>query len=148
MLLAASLAPADDPGKLRQQLQQTTDPVERAKLTAKLGDAMLKQMAVEYKAKEYEAGDRLLGEYLESVRAAYRGLRDSGRNARKKPAGFKDLEIHLRKSARVLEDLSKLVPFEERQPLQQAVEEVAEIRTGLLEALMSGSKDTAPRSGI
>lgn len=139
VLVTAGLAVADDPGRLRQQLQQTTDAVERAKLTAKLGEELLKQMAVEYKAKEYETGDQVLQEYMASVRAAYNGLKSSGRNARKKPAGFKQLEIHLRKSGRVIEDLSKQVPFEQREPLQRAVDEVASIRSGLLEALMQGN---------
>ena len=148
VLVAVSAAAADDPGKLRQQLQQTSDPVERAKLTAKLGDEMLKQMAVEYKAKEYEAGGQVLQDYLTAVRAAYQGLKDSGRNARRKPGGFKELEVHLRKSSRVIEDLSKLVPFEEREPLRLAAEEVGEIRSGLLEALMRGKGNPAPPSDI
>ena len=148
VLVAAGLAVADDPGRLRQQLQQTTDAVERAKLTAKLGDQLLKQMAVEYKAKEYERGDQVLQEYLTSVRTAYQGLKASGRNARKKPAGFKELEIHLRKSGRVIEDLSKLVPFDRRESLRQAVDEVATIRSGLLEGLMQGKKNPTPPSDI
>lgn len=148
VLVTAGLGVADDPEKLRQQLQQTTDAVERAKLTAKLGEELLKQMGVDYKAKEYEAGDLVLQEYLASVRAAYQGLQASGRNARKKPAGFKELEIHLRKSGRVIEDLSKLVPVDQREPLRQAVDEVAGIRSGLLGALMQGKKNPTPPSDI
>ena len=148
VLFAAILAVADEPAQLRQQLQQTTDAVERAKLTAKLGDELLKQMGVEYKAKNYEAGDQVLQEYLTAVRAAYQGLKATGRNARKKPAGFKQLEIHLRKSGRVIDDLSKLVPVDQREPLQQAVDEVATIRSSLLEALMEGKKNPTPPSDI
>ncbi len=148
VLVTAGLGVADDPARLRQQLQQTTDAVERAKLTAKLGNELLKQMAVEYKAKEYETGDQVLQEYLTSIRSAYRGLQASGRNARRKPAGFKELEIHLRKSGRVIEDLSKQVPYDQREPLRQAVDEVATIRSGLLEALMQGKGNPPPPSDI
>ncbi len=148
VVVSASLALADDPTRLRQELQQTTDAVERAKLTAKLGDELLKQMAIEYKAREYEAGDQVLLEYMTSVRSAYNGLKASGRNARKKPAGFKQLEIHLRKSVRVIEDLSKQVPFEQREPLRQAAEEVGNIRSGLLEDLMKGKGNAPPPSDI
>ena len=148
LLVATGLAVGDDPGKLRQQLQQTSDAVERAKLTAKLGDELLKQMAVEYKAKNYEAGGQVLQEYLTAVRAAYQRLKDSGHNARKKPGGFKELEIHLRKSGRVIDDLSKLLPVEEREPLLKAVDEVADIRSGLLNALMEGKKNPKPPSDI
>ena len=148
VVVSASLAAADDPTRLRQQLQQTTDAVERAKLTAKLGEELLKQMAREYKAQEYEAGDQVLLEYMTSVRSAYSGLKASGRNARKKPAGFKELEVHLRKSVRVIEDLSKQVPFEQREPLRQAAEEVGNIRSELLGDLMKGKGNPPPPSNI
>ena len=139
VLFLTSLALADDLGKLRGELQRESDPVERAKLTAKLGDELLKLIAIEYKQEKYKAGEQVLGEYMEAVRTAYRGLQASGRNARQKPAGFKHLEIHLRKSGRILEDVSKQAPEEQRERLQRAVGELAGIRAGLLEALMQGN---------
>jgi len=145
-LLLTGLAQADNLGKLRQKLEQESDPIDRAKLTAKLGDELLKQMGDRYKAGAYTDGEELLDEYLKAVRAAHRGLQQSGRDARRKPAGFKQLEIHLRKSARDLERIAQHAPADSRQTLREAENEVDAIRSELLQALMQGN--AKPKSDI
>lgn len=145
-LLLASLALADNLDKLRQELARADDAVDRAKATAKLGDELIKQMAERYKAGAYTDGEQLLEEYLKAVRAAHRGLQESGRDARRKPAGFKQLEIHLRKSAPSLERISQHAAADSREALAQAQDELAAIRSELLHALMQGN--AKPKSDI
>ncbi len=145
-LLLAGLALANNLEKLRQELARADDPVERAKATAKLGDELIKQMGDRYKAGANTDAEQLLEEYLKAVRAAHRGLQESGRDARRKPAGFKQLEIHLRKSAHSLERIAQHAPADSRQALVQAQDELATIRSELLQALMQGN--AKPKSDI
>jgi hypothetical protein len=145
-LLATSPALANNLDKLRQELARANDPIARAKATAKLGDALVKQMSELYKKGAYTDGEQLLGEYLAAVRAAHRGLQESGRDARRKPAGFKQLEIHLRQSGHTLERIAQHAPLDSRDPLVQAQKELDGIRSELLQALMQGSPK--PKSDI
>ena len=150
LLVAGLLAPplasstaAEDLARLRQELARQTDPAQRATLTVKLGEELLRQAAKMYEEGAYTDGDLLLDEYRQAIRAAHLGLRQSGRDARSHPKGFKQLEIHLRKSRRRLEDLARVVPFENRPPLEEAMTEIETVRTELLEALMKVDRKAA-----
>jgi len=141
-LLVASSVRAENLEKLRQELARANDPVDRAKATAKLGDELVKQMGDRYKAGAYTDGEQLLEEYLKAVRAAHHGLQESGRDARRKPAGFKQLEIHLRKSARDMERIAQhapVLPADTSDTLLRAQKELDNIRSELLQALMQGN---------
>jgi hypothetical protein len=73
---------------------------------------------------------------VEAIRRAHEDLLNSGRDARRSPRGFKDLEIHLRRSHRELDELGHLLTFDERNPLEKAKEEIEDIREKLLDNLM------------
>lgn len=146
VLLVASFALANNLDKLRQELARANDPIDRAKATAKLGDELIKQISNRYKAGAYTEGEQLLDEYVKAVRAAHRGLQQSGRDANRKPAGFKQLEIHLRKSARDLERIAQHAPNDSRETVVKAQSEVDSIHSELLRALLQGN--AKPESDI
>jgi len=145
-LLAAGFALANNLDKLRRELARSNDPIDRAKATAKLGDELVKQISDRYKAGAYTEGEQLLDEYLKAVRAAHRGLQQTGRDANRKPAGFKQLEIHLRKSARDLERIARHAPADSRETVAKAQSEVDAIHSELLQALLQGN--VKPESDI
>jgi hypothetical protein len=140
LLALALLVPlsggAEDLAKLRQQLARESDADDRAKITVKIGRELLKQISHAYDKGTPEEAERLLGEYREAIRDAHEDLKESGRDARRKPKGFKDLEIHLRKSTRKLEDLGHALSFDQRTVLDEAIAEMNAIRQELLENLM------------
>lgn len=136
LLLLASVAAAEELAKLRDKLAREDDPANRAKITVRIGEKLLKKISQLYDAGAYTDGESLLAEYLQSVRAAHQDLQQSGRDARRKPKGFKHLEIHLRKSERKLQDLARRLPFDVREPLEAARTQMEEIRQELLTALM------------
>ena len=59
----------------------------------------------------------------------------TGRDAHRKPGGFKDLEIAFRRHVRQLVDIGKALTFDEREPLDKAKDEAIDIRDDLLKAL-------------
>ena len=136
-LLLALGATAQDIGRLRQKLADEDDPGKRAKISVKIGAVLLKETRRLYRQDDYSGGEAKLQEYLGEIRTAYCELRESGRRARRHPRGFKEMEIHMRKSRRALTAVSRRAPMAVRQPLDRAVEALREMRSNLLRALMN-----------
>lgn len=138
LVLALSTIACENPDteELKRKLAEKDDPGDRAKIAVKIGENLLEEIGQAYKERDYPQGHERLGEYVELVQQAHRELEDSGRDARRKPKGFKELEIHLRRSHRTFEELARRVPFDQRQPVRRAMNQVEELRTTLLFALM------------
>lgn len=136
LLLGAGLW-AEDLEKLRGKLARENDPSKRAKISVKIGRELLKESQRLYRAETYDLGHEKLQEYLAVVSTAFEDLQSSGRQARRKPRGFKDLEIHLRKSRRTLEDVARSLPFDVREPVQKTVQKMKDMRAELLDAIMN-----------
>jgi two-component sensor histidine kinase len=136
-LIALPLAGAGETlEELRRKLDRERDADDRAKITVQLGAALLDHVAEAFKDGAVADGEKLLDEYVEAMRRAHEDLVKSGRDARRSPSGFKDLEIHLRRSHRELDELGHLLTFDEREPLQKAREEIEGIRREILQNLM------------
>lgn len=132
----AGAAAGADLAELRQKLARETDPANRAKITVKIGEELLKQVARKLKdGADAEAGSLLL-DYRQAIHKAYDDLVESGRDARRKPKGFKHLEIHLRQSRRRLDDMARPLPYEDRRPVEEAIKDLEELRMKLLADLM------------
>jgi two-component sensor histidine kinase len=79
--------------ELRRKLERERDADDRAKITVQLGEALLDDVAKAFKDGAVADGEKLLEEYVEAIRRAHEDLLNSGRDARRSPRGFKDLEI-------------------------------------------------------
>jgi len=134
--LAAGAAAGADLVKLREKLAREPDPANRAKITVEIGDELLKQASRKFKEGADAEAESLLLEYRQAVHEAYDDLVETGRDARRKPKGFKHLEIHLRQSRRRLDDMARPLPYEDRRPLEDAIEDVEQLRLKLLGDLM------------
>ncbi len=135
-LLTTTSLWADDLGKLRAKLARENDPSKRAKISVKIGRELLQQTKKLYRDETFPEARAKLEEYLTVVTTAFEGLQESRHQARRKPRGFKELEIHLRKSRRTLTDVARAVPFDVREPVQKTVEKIKTMRTELLHSLM------------
>ena len=135
-LLCALPALADEVDKQRKRLAGAKDPADRAKITVKLGDALLDKLTHAYLSGQTEQGEQLLAEYREAVLYAGRKLLASGRDARRSPGGFKHLEIHIRQGARRLEDMSHGLTYDQVESIDDTRKELEDLRQHLLAALM------------
>jgi len=86
-----------------------------------------------------------LNEYVDTIRDAHQGL-TKNRDPRNKPKGFKEFEIALRRQIRMLDDLSKSVGFDQREPVDRAKQEASEIRDDIFKALF-GEQNAPSRKG-
>ena len=132
--------------KERDKLNRQTDPVDRTKTYINVSEILLSLAGDAIKTGEPELLDKRLNEYVDTIRDAHQTMMKTGRDAHRKPKGFKDLEIAMRRQIRVLEDLSKTVSFDQRMPVENARDEAADIQKDILKALF-GEQNVQPRKG-
>ena len=77
----------------------------------------------------------LLNEYTTAVQSARNAIMNSDRDPTRRPAGFKDVEIALRQQLRSLRDIAGMLSFDERAPVERAIDIVTSVREELLRLL-------------
>ena len=121
--------------ELQAQFSRESDPVRKAKVLPKLGDAQFNLVRREVDAGRYDQALKLIEEYRDAVKAAEAALKASGLDAERKPAGFKQLQIHLRKSLREIEQILLALPAEQRPPFDALRQDLEGIEKELLNLL-------------
>jgi hypothetical protein len=121
--------------KERDKLNRQTDPVDRTKTYIAISEILLSLASDSVKNGEPEALGKHLTEYLSTVRDAHQTMMKTGRDAHRKPKGFKELEIALRRQIRMLDDLGRTVTYDHRDPVDKAKAEVSGIREDVFRAL-------------
>jgi hypothetical protein len=121
--------------KEKEKLKRQSDPVDYTKTQIKISELLLSLISDSVRAGELAVMEDRLDGYLSAIEAAHQMMMKSGRDAHKKPKGFKDLEIALRRQARQLEDIGDSLAFDDRQPIEKAIERAEDIRSDLMKAL-------------
>ncbi len=93
-----------------------------------------------------ERMEQRLDEYVAAIQDAHQSMVKTGRDAHRKPKGFKDLEIALRRQVRQLDDIGAGLTFDQREPVVKAREQASSIRDDLLKALF-GEQNAPNRKG-
>ena len=119
----------------KDKLSRSNDPVDRTKSDIAIAEILLSLAGDAIKTNEPEVVVKHLNEYVDTIRDAHQTMMKTGRDAHRKPKGFKDLEIALRRQIRVLEELSRSVTFDQRDPVEKAKDEASDIREDVLKAL-------------
>jgi hypothetical protein len=130
----------------RNKLERQTDPVDRTKTYINVAEVLLSLAGDAIKSDEPEVLEKRLGEYVETIRDAHETMMTSGRDAHKKPKGFKDLEIALRRQIRLLDDLARTTSFEHRDPVEKAKQIASDLREDVFRALF-GEQNAPNRKG-
>lgn len=129
----------------KDKLNRQTDPVDRTKTYINVAEILLTLASDAVKSDEPEVMGKRLDEYVAAVRDAHQTMMKTGRDAHRKPKGFKDLEIALRRQIRMLDDISRTVSFDNRDPVEKAKEIASDIREDVFRALFG--EQNAPRKG-
>jgi len=130
----------------KDKLKRATDPVGRTKTEIRIAEILLTFVSDAAKAGDQERLEQRLDEYRAAIQDAHQTMARTGRDAHRKPGGFKDLEIALRRQVRQLEDIGQGLSFDQREPVQKAKEEASAIRDQLLKALF-GEQNAPSRKG-
>jgi hypothetical protein len=119
----------------RARLKAVIDPVERTKSDIAISEILLSLASDAVRSGEPEVLEKRLAEYVDTIQDAHQAMMKTGRDAHRKPKGFKDLEIALRHQIRMLDDIGKSLTFDQRTPVDRAKQEASDIRDDLLKAL-------------
>ncbi len=140
MLAALALLPlhglhAQDTGELKTRMNAAGNAVERARAFPRYGEAILKEARTAANNGDYEKAEKILTEYRDTVKQLHEALRGSVPNPEKKPNGFKQLQIHVRKAIRDLEDLVASVPANLQPPFDFLRKEIERLDKALIDDL-------------
>jgi hypothetical protein len=135
LLAGVRAAARETEEQLLQRIQSEPNPVKKAKIEIKLASLKLAEVQDAYTQGHVDAGVKLLGTFLDSMKSSWKCLQDSGRKAVKQPDGFRDLEISIRENTRVLQDLGRTVGYFDRAPIANAEQDLEQLRGEVLHAL-------------
>lgn len=143
LIAFSSAARAQDPalGKLEIRYRSETNPVQKAKLLAKIGPLDVDEAARNIKADQEALALSVLERYRDDARASVNALVSTQANASKHPAGFKELQIGLRESLRRLNDLTFLVPSDAQSRFEAVRSDLSATQNSLMEALFPTTKE-------
>jgi hypothetical protein len=108
----------DKIAELQKHFDQETNPVHRAKLLEKLGDAQFAETRRAFKANDLVTVGIVLEKYRDDAREALEGLKKKHPDAEKQPSGYRQLEIHVRRGIREVDEILLRVPEQYQPPLQ------------------------------
>ncbi|HTG30489.1 MAG TPA: hypothetical protein VK818_19910 [Methylomirabilota bacterium] len=114
----AGATAADKLGEMQSRFDHENNPVRRAKLLEKLGDAEFDEARRAFKANDLSTVGMVLEKYRDNVRVALEGLKKKRADAQKDSNGYRQLEIHVRRGIREADEIILRVPEEYQPPLQ------------------------------
>ena len=118
MMCCVAGAATDKLGEMQARFDHENNPVRRAKLLERLGDAEFDEARRAYKANDLTTVATVLEKYRDNVRVALDGLRKKRSNAERDSNGYRQLEIHVRRGIRETDEIILRVPEEYQPPMQ------------------------------
>ncbi len=121
LLVFLSILPpgvTDSVASLQARFDRETNGVHKAKVFEKLGDAQLEEARRAGKAGDYNAVGVTLEKYRDNVRAALEALKKQHPDAEKQSNGYRQLEMHVRKGIREVDETLLVSPEGYQPPLQ------------------------------
>jgi hypothetical protein len=128
-------AATEDVKSLQTRFDRETNSVHKAKLLEKLGDAQLDVTRRASQASDYKTIGLVMEKYRDNARAAVDALKKDHPDAERHTSGFKQLQIHVHKSLREVDEVLVVAPDEYRPPLELVRRDLANMDDELLELL-------------
>src|ERR1700732_3365896 len=118
MMCGVAVPATDKLAEMQAHFDHETNPVRRAKMLEKLGDAEFDEARRAFKANDLSTVGIVLEKYRDNVRVALEGLKKKRGDAQKDSNGYRQLEIHVRRGIREADEIILRVPEEYQPPLQ------------------------------
>jgi hypothetical protein len=147
-LACLAAAATDKVSDLQARFDQETNSVRKAKLLAKLGDEQFAETRLASQANDYVTVGQVMEKYRDNARVAMEALKKEHPNAERQMGGYKQLQIHVHRGLRELDEMLILAPLEYRPPLQLVRQDLVSMDDELLQMLFprrpDGKKPAAP----
>jgi len=163
LMIVAAMVPArtthaatEDVNALQARFDRETNSVHKARLLEKLGDAQLELTRRASQTNDYKTIGFVMEKYRDNARAAVDALKKDHRDAEHHTNGFKQLQIHVHKALREVDEVLVVAPDEYRPPLEIVRRDLAAIDSELLDLLFprhpnekkSAAKSSAAGQGV
>ncbi len=136
MLAAVSLpwlaSGADKLSDLRARFDRETNAVRKAKLFEKLGDQQFAEARHASQARDYNTVGQIMESYRDDARVVLNALKKEHPNAERQMGGYKQLQIHIHKGVREVDETLLVAPLEYRPPLQLVRQDLSAMDDELL----------------
>lgn len=142
-LCCAALA-ADKLNELQARFDGEPNGIHKARMIEKLGDAEFAEAGREERAGNYAAADLLFEKYRDNVRAACTALEKDSPDGERHPNGYKQLEMHVQKGLREIDEIMLIVPPEFKPPLQLVRKDLLSLDDELLRCLFPRKHENKP----
>ncbi|HET7258691.1 MAG TPA: hypothetical protein VFI75_03155 [Candidatus Acidoferrum sp.] len=116
--LCGAAEAADKLSELQSRFDSETNAVHKAKMLQKLGDAEFEEAGRAEQAGNFTAVGLLMEKYRDNVRVATEALEKENPDGEKHPNGYKQLEMHVQKGLRELDEFLLEAPDVFKPPLQ------------------------------
>ena len=126
---------ADKLSELQSRFDSETNGVHKAKMLQRLGDAEFEEATRAEKADDYNTVGLIMEKYRDNVRAASEALEKESPDGERHPSGYKQLEMHVQKGLRQVDEILLLAPAEFKPPLQIVRKDLLALDDKLLRAL-------------
>jgi hypothetical protein len=103
---------------LQARFDSETNGVHKARMLQRLGDAQFDEAIRAEKSGDYGAVDLIMEKYRDNVRAASQVLEREKPDAEHHSNGYRQLEMHVQKGLRQIDEILLVAPDEYKPPLQ------------------------------
>ncbi len=144
-VLMLSVVRAQDPlGDLKNQFLRENDPTRKGKALVKLGNAQFDLARRALDTSDYTMAVELFHDYRDEVRTAVSSLRAVTADPERHPGGFKQLQIHVRKSIRELDQIILSLPEGQRSPFDELRKDLLGSEKELIDLLFPRQPEKIP----
>lgn len=133
--LCGAAVAANTLAELQAKFDRELNPVHKAKMVQKLGDAEFEEAGRAERAGDYTRMGFLLEKYRDNVRVASDALQKANPDAERHPGGYKQLEMNLQKGLREMDEFLLEAPEPYKPPLQLVRQDLLSLDNRLLRSL-------------
>jgi hypothetical protein len=139
---------ADKLSELQARFDHESNAVHKAKLFEKLGDEQFAEARHASQTRDFKSVGEIMESYRDNARASLDTLRKARPNAERQMGGYKQLQMHIHKGIREVDESLLVAPLEYRPPLQLVRQDLASMDDQLLVMLFprrpEGKKTVIP----
>jgi hypothetical protein len=140
LLSAAALtwprfAAPDKLSDLQSRFDHETNSVHKAKLFEKVGDEQFVETRRASQANDYTSVGQVMEKYRDNARAAMAALKKEHPDAERQLGGYKQLQMHIHRGLRELDETLLVAPQEYRPPLLLVRQDLVSIDDELLQMI-------------
>jgi hypothetical protein len=131
----SSSAEQDKIAEMQGRFDRESNSVRRVKLFEKLGDQQLAKTRTASTADDYRAVAQILETYRNNARIALDSLRKQHPDAEKQLSGYKQLQMHIYKGIREVDEMLLVFPADLRPPLELVRQDLLAMDKELLHSI-------------